>query len=494
MFWQMMAVAVCFLPCAMAQELARPSLGTREVERLAALAAQMPAELGADVLLRLADSPGLPTRQQKALIEQALAFSSSAVYPVRITLTPSVNERSDSDIGILHIALKDGIDALSLKSRAVRQLLRISPKSAWEAFDSISPQFPTASCVEAYGYDAGYYWQTIRALYEGMPMRQARDRESATLFIEGALRRTSSGPELAAAAFSLADIKAGSEEMRRFLLAYSSAMNAVQLDARSLEHFSTPGLFGALKTLVAKGHDNSATGIILVRAIRSFLARHLSRPLCAEARRDLAEAAAGREARNLARFVVAFNETFASDVDETRAKLDVGRVGEAINPGAGRVVEFWTTPGLAALMRQVRVLRYGTASQQKEYLPTRKYLPLEERTAATWQRDLTDLLKQLDSSRREEGVSEKAQFHQMALVYTALLATVPPGEQRWAILARFATFLRGSSIRSESPPEWRQHVLELVRHSRESVENGTELIAELRRLGDPSISVLLDLP
>src|SRR2546425_823511 len=83
---------------------------------------------------------------------------------------------------------------------------------------------------------------------------------------------------------------------------------------------------------------------------------------------------------------------------------------------------------------------------------------------ATWQRDLTDLLKQLDSSRREDGVSEKAQFHQMALVYTALLATVPPGEQRWAILARFATFLRGSSIRSESPPEWRQHVLELVRH------------------------------
>jgi hypothetical protein len=145
-------------------------------------------------------------------------------------------------------------------------------------------------------------------------------------------------------------------------------------------------------------------------------------------------------------------------------------------------------------MRQARILRYGTPSQQKEYLPTRKYLSLEDRNASTWQRDLTDFLKQLDSSRREDGVSEKAHFHQMALLYTALLATVPPGEPRRAILSRFGTFLRSSSIRSESPPEWRQHVIELVRHSRDSIENGSELIAELRRLGDPTISGLLDLP
>lgn len=490
--WRGIVVAAFLLPWALGQQSARPSPGTRDVDRLSAFAAQMPPEIGADLLLRLADSPGGSGKQQRILIQHALAYASRAVYPVRITLTPSVTQRSDSDVGMLHIALTDGIDALSLRSRAVRQLLKLSPKSAWEAFDSISPQIPAGTCDAAFGYDAGHYWQTIRALYESMSVRDAKERERAALFLEGALRRCASGAELSAAASTLVDIKAGSEEMQRFVLAYSSAMNAIQLDARSFEHLAIQGTFDALKILADKA-DGTTTGITLLRAVRSFLVRHLSRPLCAEARRDLADAAAGREARNVARFVVAFNNTFASDVDETLARLDLSGVGEAINPGTGKVFEFWTTPRLAAMMRQVRVLRYGTPSQQKEYLPTRKYLPLEERNSATWQRDLTDLLKQLDDSVREDGVSEKAHFHQMALVYTALLATVPPGGPRRAILARFATFLHGSSVRSESPPEWRLHVLELVKRSRESVENGSELLADLHRLGDPSISGLLDL-
>lgn len=182
MLWQGLVIATCLLPGAMGQEPARPPHGVRQVETLAALAAQMPAEIGAEVLLRLADSPGVPGKQQRVLIEQALAYSSGAVYPVRITLTPSVNERSDSDIGMLHIALTDGIGALSLRSRAVRQLLKVDPKAAWEAFDSISPKFPAGSCVEAFGYHAGHYGQAIHALYESMPAREAKEREKPTSF------------------------------------------------------------------------------------------------------------------------------------------------------------------------------------------------------------------------------------------------------------------------------------------------------------------------
>ena len=102
------------------------------------LAHAAPPEFGADALLRLVESGKIVGRDaQRDLVEQAFGLAVSAKFPVRKRHLPGTT--LDSRAGSLSQAYGMKLDALSLQSRAVSDMVRIDPAEARKLIQEIPP-------------------------------------------------------------------------------------------------------------------------------------------------------------------------------------------------------------------------------------------------------------------------------------------------------------------------------------------------------------------
>src|ERR1700737_2013593 len=117
------------------------------------LAYSSPPEISSDALLRVVESGKVADRKTKRdLAEQAFRLAGSAKFPVRMRGVPGsiVDTRS----GYLSKAYDLKLDALSLESRAVHDLLSIDAAKARELFQEIArPTLTPLTCDDALVYD-----------------------------------------------------------------------------------------------------------------------------------------------------------------------------------------------------------------------------------------------------------------------------------------------------------------------------------------------------
>src|SRR5579864_4554568 len=128
------------------------------------LAHAAPPEFAADALLRVVESGKIPDRNtRRDLLEQAFRLASSARFPVRMRGVPG--SMLDTRSGNLSKAYDLQLDALSLESRAVRDMLPLDAAKARELFENIvRPSLATLTCDDALVYDVGEFYQTLAAV------------------------------------------------------------------------------------------------------------------------------------------------------------------------------------------------------------------------------------------------------------------------------------------------------------------------------------------
>jgi len=133
-------------------------------QSLAELARGAPPEFTAVALLRMVEQGKPDDRDaRRDLIEEAFRAAAAAGFPVRMQGLPGI--LNDTASGSLSRAYALKLDALSLESRAVRDMLPLDPANARKLFGDIArPTLASLTCDDALVYDLSDFYLALSAV------------------------------------------------------------------------------------------------------------------------------------------------------------------------------------------------------------------------------------------------------------------------------------------------------------------------------------------
>jgi len=105
-----------------------------------------------------------------------------------------------------------------------------------------------------------------------------------------------------------------------------------------------------------------------------------------------------------------------------------------------------------------------------------------------------EFLKDLQRWNSDHEESEANYFHMAAMIYHGLIDLIPARDLKTEVLRSYISFLAGSPVRRESPPEWYTHAKRILRGlSDMTPEERAWIREEIKAGGDVVMSVLIDM-
>ena len=233
---------------------------TNPAQSLIEEARAQPVEVFADIAFKLI--PRLPPAQRIAALEEIFERAGEArdLFPTDYPDT-------------------EAVDALSLRTRAIRTMLPLDAGRGRKMFDALArPRVPRAGCDEPEAADAGVYMDTVAAVFRQGYFTEKERREGlpwATVI--DAVRRSGSSAEIAAAASSLPRLaRTGSEEAE--ISAALAAALTIQDSDRGFSSVPPSRLAGSIRS--AQSFLRQTSPAPLLGALRDYLVRHLTAVRC----------------------------------------------------------------------------------------------------------------------------------------------------------------------------------------------------------------------
>jgi hypothetical protein len=462
-----MATALAVCPPARAQQQNDAKSPLREFADF--VLASLPAELAADLIIQVSDSPASAREGrnwQIELYERALELASSALTPVKLVPVPGGTTDSRAEIAAEPYRL--GIDRLSLKTRAVRGLLRFRPARALELGTQLDHAVAPLTCQDILVPDPSAFWQLAPAMLMAWPKSpsSAGASDDRAMWLEQHVASITSSTELGPAVQAVMSSSLPETDVRRLIVTVSSVLRTLDDDDRS---FSAP--FWTTEVVIARlvdtvGDDQLAT--FLLESFRMYLVRHLKGVRCEPA------VDPGREASLLK----SVNEIFVrhriaplTQAERTPSRVVLGRMN----------IEFWQSPAAKDILEREKVLRFDGR---------RTRLDAEKRTPE-WTDMLGDFYKALDSWKRSASVTEGDYRQQRFLAHQSILSVVPPGPEWDRALSQLILFLRSEGMQHFGMLEWASKVHTLIFRTGRSGHR-EQVLRALRESGDPVMGAYAD--
>jgi hypothetical protein len=450
-----------------------------ELEAFATEAESAPPELAADALLRLAASPRAadPTWKRE-LIERAYVVAAGARAPVRRKAAPIVGRSVDNSPGYLEHAYGLGLDALSLRARAVRAMLQLDPARAKELFEQMPADLRLArlTCADATVYDVADFYALAGevALKSFAPSEVASGARArfALRYIEAV-----SSPAQAAPAVRLV-LAAGrrAEDTTPLARAVIKALRNLPADDRSFTDAvsdNSVSLFEAMGDLSrALAGRNDGLTRDLTEAYRKFLLAGMTAERCAD---DVP--------RRAPPFLSLANDRFFGSSPLKAEEL----VPAAVGPRAD-VREYWQTPGAQKLIDDYQDLRFDDDSEAdaKDGVLARR----RDTGTPEWEARLRHFLSELESWDGPDEASRLDRFNQQQVLYLGLREITPPGQARSEMLASWLKSLGGARDGDEEMMRYffATELLKVVAASPPAERD--DLLARISYSGDAVLSVM----
>ena len=400
-----MRLGLLFLAAALAS--AETAKLPEPFQSLVDLAHAAPPEFGADALLRLAESGKIGKRDaERDLVEQAFSLAVSAKFPLRKRHLPGTT--LDSRAGSLSQAYGMKLDALSLESRAVSDMVRIDPAEARKLIQEIPPPvFEPLSCDDALFYDVSDFYLALTAVVNSSFTAQERAKEEHVNFLLGYIGQVISPAQLVPLAQSIRGASVTAEQREVLWASFNAVLPNLQSDDRS---------FSALLVEPPAGMD------FIMTAVRQH--------------------SAGCK----------------SDAPATQTN------------GAGQSNAHGTTPKVEAYWQSAEAQRMMDDGKKLRYGDAGRVLTEADRSTPEWQQRLTDYLSALAAWGPSSEKSEADYYNEKCTVYIALVELIPAGPQRDKMLEAFIDLISNSPLQQDSPVEWYNQanfMLERVRGSRD---------------------------
>ena len=407
------------------------------------LARAAPPELFADTIARLVESGRISQKDlQVGLLDEAFHAVAGAKEPVRLIAIPA----TPPDTRPIYRA-KAGdlrLDALSLQSRILKELLTVDKPKARELFDQIvHPAQDARACEDPLLPDLSPYYEIAGPIAQSAFTAAEKEKDVHIQFLLSVLSQAGSPAELPAFARTLESVQLKPEQLELLLASFSKTMESMSANFRSFAS-SIDLLQTEMETMTSRANSAHIGTEGLVKAYRKYLVTQLTGARCNDNFSGAPNAVAWAGAR-----------TSPLTADEaTPAKTE----------GVVKADPYFQSPDSRQLGAGLRQL--GAA----------------DRSAPDWQSRLADFLR--DYSAWQPSGDEMDVFHQRATVLRALLGAIPPGEDRDRIVAMCAELLESSNAERQSPAEWLWQAKTLLEAAS---ADAPKMLAAFRASGDAAL-------
>ena len=354
-----------------------------------------------------------------------------ATFPVRMRGLQGT--LVDTRSGYLSRAYDLKLDALSLQSRAVRDMLPINAAKARELFQQIPrPTLDRLTCNDPLVYDVADFYQALGAVVDGAFTAQERNKEEHLNFLLDYVGQVSSPSQLAPLARAIKSVGVTPQQRDILWNKFGGLLESMQPDDRSY-----------------------------VAAVEEI----------------------GREIKP------AVAASFAKFQHRSAGCPDDARKGVTLELSQGPV-HTGKTPTLEHYWESAEARRMMQGAQKLRFTADGKLLPESARSTPEWQQQVTDYLSQLSDWTAGQEKSEADYFHQKCVVYEALVELIPRGPQRDKTLAAYFDFIGNSNLQQQRPVEWFMHLHSMLERVRNS-NNGepAKLLDAFERSGIPVLAL-----
>jgi hypothetical protein len=443
-----------------------------EIENLVADARTVRAEFAADALLRLAESGAVADpKWKRELIEEAFRTAGGARHPFRLA---SVDLEVDTRPGYLTRAMGMLMDALSLRLRAVRAMLKVDRRRARELFAELPPRLPLprVECEDALVADVTEFYDTLAGVARDTFTPAEKSRDDDVRLVELYADNMTSPAQVQPVAQAIAAVGDTPARLATLVRAFAKSLRTLDGDDRTFTA-RLDDSFGGVVLLRQVSIERGAARDQLLAAARDYFTRHLTGARCADNVRR-----AERSAMLFKNLEDVISETEPDSRDAKPAAFAELRPSRL--EGGMRVFRHWRTPAGARLLRKIKELRFGTGQEA---------LGEAERKTPQWEARLLEFRNELADWDERAEATEEDYFHQKCVLYWGLLELVPPGAAQDQVLADYVAFLHRPTLQQDSPLEWFMHVKDLLDLSRraapETPPRRAKLLAALAASGDP---------
>jgi hypothetical protein len=445
-----------------------PSELASVTQQIQDLTTSVPPELAAYALLRLVEAKSVSQpEQQRQLIEQAYMLAGQSPYSVRLT---AVGGQGDSRAGYLSQAMGLGLDALSLRTRAVAAMLKLDPDRAHELFQQLRPlAIANRSCSDPMLYDPSAYYQRAGDVYKRGFTTDEQAKGLPDEFLESVFRDVNHASEVGPAADLLRTVQFDTEILARAEGAFARSVSGIRGDYRSFA--ATQGNLIRNVTRLASAQGRASHAVL--EATRSYIVANMSGAVCSDNSGSLTGSTASSA-----------NSSAYASLNQVLVRYGIAPIVDAeLKPGSvvpanGTSTQtYWQSPAAKQLLAGVRALRSG------------------DHDSPQWQESassaLTSLREWIDAASEP---SEEDFYVEKAVLYSQMLVTTPADSPIYEeVLNEYIAFL------SEQPPSddvriywlWNiQNLVQRVRMNRSSGESvRMKLEAALQDAPSPPIAL-----
>lgn len=421
------------------------------VQNIIDLAAGVPPEFGADVLMRLVESDKTTDHALKVeLLKEAFDLAESAQQPV--SREPLNGSDLDTRSGYLAIAYFLGLDRLSLQSRAARDMLPLDAAEARALFTQVQlPILAPLNCKETLTYAPKPLYETLAYLIRNHVTSEDKQKGHMVAVLAPYVSTLQSHSQVAPVAQLLVSVDLSPVEREELTSLFANALQQLQGDERSFSaailSSGDSGLLSAFGDLIKKLDAQGVQSVDLVKAIRQYLVSGFKTSFCGEI-------VAEREGKDLLpQAIDSFNRQFKGSLLKAElAPISAEEIRNARIMPKAVIVPFWQSPTAKRLQADMQTLRFGNGD---------RLLTKAQRMTPSWAGRLNDFLAQLESW---EGNDEPQAdfFHEKSVLYETLVDLIPTAPGRSVVLNSYIEFLEQNYFQQISRIEWFWHARRLL--------------------------------
>jgi hypothetical protein len=452
------------------------------IDELIGMARSTSGEFAAEALIRIAGIDKVEKPRRIALLEEAFGRAGEAQLPYRrraaITQIPG-------PAGIFNRVYMQGLDAMSLRLKAVNATIPLDPVKAREMFRRIPPiQLPRLSCEEYLVYDVDGFYDTLSRIAAQTFTPAEIEKGEPFRFMRPYIAAVGSAVEIPAAARLIAASNVSDQDFPGLMSAFAKAISGISGDDRS---FTYAAAGPQIRLLVDAAQRRQAASAPLVEAYRLYLVNNMSGARCAD---------------NDQMFTNGQSFAFAdAQLPERQGPDPAGYFNLRLRvPPLQDIQEQEVTPskleGVASGLRgcdddvckaiNQKYVDLICDSAQNPYPPSHKETP-------EWEKQYKEFLASLAAWQPQGESFAAAHFREKCILYGEAANLAPTAAGREAVLRAELEYVRKAKASAENRAQWFLPVSALIGRVTLDPLGSGKLAGDLRSTGDPVISLFLEL-
>lgn len=442
-----------------------------EIQTILLEAGTLPPELTVDVRLKIISAGKIESKsKKKQLLEEAFYLSFNAKEKTRRKVSNFGGQIFTIRPTFISYAQNNKLDALSLQTRIVSEMLKFDRVRALELFNEISPNLSLKplSCQDFLLYEVSDFYNLVGEIAKNSFSQEQIKQGRRIAFISTYVESMTSPSQVLPVIQMLSAVDLTGNEKLNLVGAFAKSVRKISGDDRSFSYeMNFIQTINFVYDFSKKLSSSPTVYDEFLQSYRDYLLKNLQGTRCQENVKfektvgvDVIENEYGTSDAKMPWYIYEINKHLYKDapiaVDETKPF----KIETTTFP-----VEYYSSPKAKQIYGKFKKLRDWkiedkTVSETKESLE--------------WQEAFSNLLEEIDEWEKADDEDEIDLFHQKSLIYRLLMSVTPSITLRERAVKKYLKLLNQNEIERNFTSEWFLEFNDLRKEIRGLKENAQQ--------------------